>query len=106
MQFMITGELVAIVGGAIALTSAVVAGIARLTRKMDRMVRSLATSEKQRKFRKRETAMIFRYLLSMHDGLKKCGYVNGDLEKYRLMVETYIDSQLQGAELWDEIGEE
>lgn len=100
MQIEITGEMIAIITGALGLIGAYTTGTIKTIRKLDRVERSQKIAEAERPKRKREIAMIFRYLISVHDGLKKCGYVNGDLDQHRKTVEIYIDENWGGEEIW------
>ena len=93
--------IVAILTGSLSILSGIVAYFVNMNKRFSRIERSLKINEVQRKYRKKETAMLFRYLISLHDGMKKCGFVNGDMDQYRGMVIRYIDEQMSGSETWE-----
>jgi hypothetical protein len=101
MDFWTTGERLLLVAGLISFVFSVMGGIgyvvkkvAYLVRRIDKIDMAIEESTKERKNRKKETAIIFRFLLTMHSGMKKRGDVNGELDCVRKKVERYVWEQL------------
>ena len=99
MDISVSAETIAILTGVVGLLAAYTTGTVKLTRRLDKIERGQKRADSERPKRKKEVAMIFRYMLSMHDGMRKCGYVNGELEAHRKVVEKYIDDNWNGPEL-------